>query len=192
MQGWIGNPKALQKVLRDALCPSEPTRAWREEGGVIYFSITSDGTTGAEWIKRLEGKGFRIGDYAKSILRSGDFKPTQSITTEIAVLKGVLFADSKRITKNIRAEADNRKLGKSNAEVSCLIREKFTDEEIEVMGLWGIVTMHEPIKDSDGDLDLLGAVRSDGGRWLSTYYDGPGSRWGRGGGFAFGASQVRT
>ena len=27
---------------------SKPTRSWREEGGVIFFSVTSDGTTGED------------------------------------------------------------------------------------------------------------------------------------------------
>lgn len=163
---------------------------WREQDGVIYSSFTSDGTTGEEWINRLEKQGFRIGDYAKSVLRSEGFKPTKGVTTEIAVLKGELFADNDRITKNIRKEANKRKLQKPNAEVACFIREKFSDKDLEAMGLWWIVTMHEPIKDSDGDLDLLNAHRGDGGRWLSADYGKPGGGWSRGGGFAFAVSQV--
>jgi len=163
---------------------------WREENGVIYFSVTSDGTTGEQWIARLLNKGFKVGDYAKSVLRSADFKPTNGITTEIAVLKGLLFKDNQRITKNIRAEATKRKLTKPNAEVACLIREMFTDDEIKAMGLHWIVTMHEPIKDSGGDLRLLHANRYDGGSWLNAGYGNPGDGWGGSGGFAFVISQV--
>src|SRR3989344_4056544 len=90
MQGWIENPKALQRFLA-GLCPpqsvSSPSHSWREEDGVIYFSVTSDGMSGGEWIKRLESKGFRVGDYAKNVLRSKDFKPTEGVVTEVAVLK---------------------------------------------------------------------------------------------------------
>ncbi len=167
-----------------------PTRAWTEKDGIILFSVTSDGTTGKEWVKRLEKKGFRVGDYAKSLLLSSEFKPSSGVTTPIAVLKGLLFKDGDRTTKNIRAEADKRKLTKPNPEVACLIREKFTDEEIEAMGLWYIVAMHDPIKDSDGDLNLLNVNRNDNGRWLNTYYDNPDSRWDRVRGFAFVLSQV--
>ena len=163
---------------------------WREQDGVIYFSVTSDGKTGEEWIKHLEDKGFRIGDYAKSMLRSKDFKPTKGVTYEIAVLKGTLFEDNDRITSKIRAEADKRKLTKPNAEVACLIREMFSDKELEAMGLWWIVAMHEPIKDSDGDPRLLLADRSDDGRRLFACYGSPGHGWSRGNGFAFVVSQV--
>jgi len=163
---------------------------WTEKDGVIRFSVTSDGTTGEEWISRLEGKSFRVGDYAKSVLRSRSFKPTSGITYEIAVLKGEFFSDSDRITKTIRKEAKNRKFSTPNAEVACLIREKLSDKELEAMGLYWIVTMHEPIKDSVGDPLLLGADRGGDGSWLGTYYGNPGGRWGRSGGFAFVVSQV--
>ena len=188
----LGGEDGVDRFLRDELSVSEPTRSWREEDGVIYFSVTSDGTTGEDWIKRLEGNGFRVGDYAKQVLRSPDFKPTNGVTTEVAVLKGMLFEDNDRITKKIRAEADKRKLGKPNAELACLIREKFTDKEIEAMGLWYIVAMHEPINDSDGDPFLLNANRYDVGRWLSACSVRPGSRWYRDYGFAFDMSQVSS
>ena len=186
----MGTADGIRAFLAGELVALKPTRNWREQDGVIYFSVTSDGTTGEEWIKRLEGKGFRIGDYAKSMLRSKDFKPTKGVTYEIAVLKGMLFEDNERITSKIRAEADKRKLTKPNAEVACLIREMFSDKELEAMGLWWIVAMHEPIKDSDGDPYLLLADRNDDGRWLHAFYDYPVGRWGRGDGFAFVFSQV--
>lgn len=186
----LGGHEAALKFLRGELTVSEPIRSWREADGVIYFSVTSDGATGEEWIKRLESKGFRVGDYAKSVLRSKDFKPTTGVTTEVAVLKGMLFEDSNRITKNIRTEAGKRKLETPNAEIACLIREKFTDEEIEAMGLIWIVAMHEPIKDSGGGPSLLSANRGGDGRWLSAYCDEPDYGWHRGLGFAFAVSQV--
>ena len=163
---------------------------WTEENGVIRFSVTSDGTTGEEWIARLESKVFRVGDYAKSVLRSKSFKPTTGITYEIAVLKGEFFSDNERITKNIRKGAKNRKFSTPNAEVACLIREKFSDKELEAMGLYWIVAMHEPIKDSDGGPLLLFANRLDDGSWLDARCGSPGSKWFRGYGFAFVVSQV--
>ncbi len=163
---------------------------WREHDGVISFSVTSDGTTGEEWIPRLEGKGFRVSGYAKSVLHSESFKPTSGVTTEIAVLKGEIFSDNNRITNNIREEAKKRKFTAPNTEVACLVREKFSDKELEAMGLYWIVAMHNPIKDSDGDPKLLGADRGDDGSWLDTPYDNPGSEWNRSGGFAFVVSQV--
>lgn len=184
--------EGAERFLRDELEVCEPKRLWREQNGVIYLSVTSDGTTGSKWIERLEKKGFRMSDHAKRILHSPDFKPTNGITTEIVVLKGMLFNDDERITKKIRTEANRRNLTEPNAEVTCLIRETFSDKEIEAMGLWWVIAMHKPIKDSDGALGLLGAYRSDDGYWLYADYDNPNNRWSRVYGFAFVVSQVGT
>jgi hypothetical protein len=185
----LGGHDAALKFLRGELTVSEPIRSWREENGVICFSVTSDGTTGEQWIARLESKGFRVSGYAKSVLRSADFKPTSGITYEIAVLKGKIFSDNERITKNIRKDAKNRKLTTPNAEVACLIREKFSDKELETMGLYWIVALHEPIKDSGGGPALLHASRHGDGSWLYAHYVGPVCSWHRSSGFAF-VSQV--
>jgi len=186
----LGGHDMALRFLRDELSVSEPTRSWREEDGSVYFSVTSDGTTGEDWIKRLEGNGFRVGDYAKQVLRLPGFKPTNGVTTEVGVLKGMLFEDNDRVTSKIRAEAEKRKFSKPNAELACLIREKFTDEEIEAMGLWYIVAMHEPINDSDGYPDLLSVYCGGGGRGLDAFCVGPGGWWSREGGFAFVVSQI--
>ena len=187
-----GGEDGPERFLRGEIMVAEPVRRWREQDGIIYFSVTSNGMTGGQWIAHLEAKGFRIGDYAKSVLRSSGFKPTNGVITEIAVLKGMLFDDSDRITKKIRAFAGERKLTVPNAEVACLIREAFSDKEIEAMGLWWIVAMHEPIKDSGGGPGLLYALRGFGGRWLDAGWDDPDSGWRRGNGFAFVVSQVST
>ena len=188
----LGGMEGVNRFLRDELLVSEPTRSWRVEDGVIYFSVTSDGTIGEDWITRLEGNGFCVGDYAKQVLRTPFFKPTNGMTTEVAVLKGMLFEDNDRITKKIRAEADKRKLGKPEPELACLIREKFTDKEIEAMGLIWIVAMHEPINDSEGDPALLNANRRDDGLWLDARYGKSNYRWHRDFGFAFAVSQVSS
>ncbi len=180
----------IADAIRGPFPLSNPPKRWHEEGGVIYFWVTSDGTTGKAWITRLKSRGLRVGDYAKQVLRSPDFKPTSGVTTEVAVLKGMLFEDNDRTTKKIRAEADRRKLSKPNAELACLIREKFTDKEIEAMGLWYIVAMHEPINDSVGDPRLLCADRVGGGRWLNACSGRPGGGRLRDRGFAFAVSQV--
>ncbi len=186
----LGGVDGARRFLRNEPIVFEPARSWHEKNGVIYFSITSDGTTGEDWIGRLEKLGFRLSSYAKSVLRSSDFKLTNGVTYEMAVLKGELFSDENRITSKIRAEANKRKLSKPNAEVACLIREKFTDKEIESMGLWWVIAMHEPIKDSDGYPFLLGASRDDDGQWLFTDWGGLDFGWFRDDGFAFVVSQV--
>lgn len=154
----LGGKDGALKLLRGELLVSGPFCSWREEDGVVYFSVTSDGTTGPQWVTRLRKKGW-VNENARSVLCSKDFKPTCGVTTEVAVLKGKLFKDRQRITKNIRKVAEERKLVIPNAEIACLIREKFTDEEIKAMGLTWIVAMHDPIKDSNDDPLLLEVSR---------------------------------
>lgn len=185
-QTGVDDPNEAIRLVNSGEWRLTGVRKWIEKDGVIRFSVTSDGTTGEEWISRLESKSFRVGDYAKSVLRLKRFKPTLGVTTEIAVLKGEIFSDNDRITKNIRKEAKNRKLSTPNAEIACLIREKFSNEELEAMGLYWIVAMHEPIKDSVGDPKfLLSANRDDNGSWLCARYGGSGDGWERSDGFAF-------
>ena len=182
--------EAVRLVNSGEWVVSKPTRSWYEKNGVIYFSVTPDGTTGEGWITRLES----MGGYAKQVLRSPDFKPTSGVTTEVAVLKGMLFKDNDRTPKKIRAYAeafrtsDKRKLLEPNAELACLICEKFTEKEIEAMGLWYIVAMHEPINDSDGDPLLLCASRGDAGRWLYACHGRPAYKLRRDSGSAFAVS----
>ena len=151
----------------------------------IFFSVTSDYTTGTGWIKRFEKKGFRLGRNAESVLHSRAFKPTSGVTTEIAVLKGYIFKDRDRTAKNLRAEAASRGLSRPNVEVACLIREKFSNREIKAMGLYWIVTMHKSLEDDDGDSGLLVAHRYYDRRWLHIFSIGFGDGWPRDGGFAF-------
>ena len=168
---------------------SQPSPSWREKDGVIYFSVVSEGTTSEDWIIWFESNDFQVSGYAKEVLRSPDFKPTSGVVTEVAVLKGMLFEATDRATKTIRAEADKRKLSKPNPELACLIREKFTNDEMFAMGLLDIIVMHEPIKGVNGDPLLLSVMRYNFGRWLDACGGRPGDGWGPGSGFAFAVSQ---
>lgn len=173
---------------------SEQDKRWREVDGIIYLTVTLDKpTAGDEWIPRMEKNGNRARDYAKSVLRSKDFTSSIAGTHEIVVLKGSLFEDGDRITQRIRAKADEMKLVKPNADIACLIREQFSDKEIEAMGLWWIVTMHEPIvsgDEFDDESSLLTANRRDRNRWLDVFLGDPDHRWCCEYGFAFLAPQA--
>jgi hypothetical protein len=163
-----------------------------------YFRFTlppTDGTTGAEWIVRLEKQGFNLTDSVKDVLLSSDFNPTNGVTTIVAVLKKGLFKDYNRTTKNIRSVASSLKLKTPNAEITCLTREQFTDKEIEVMDLDWIVVMHEIIKIDGYDCPFLLSVHRCGvGRWINAFLlDTPEDMWScEGSGFAFAISQTNT
>ncbi len=189
-----GQKRAIERKERKMdnakLTVTAPVRTWREKGGVITFSVTSNDRTGEGWIIYFKSKGIELTGWAKDLLRSPDFKPTSGITTDIVVLNGSLFTDADRVTEKIRARAKEYQFQTPNAEVACLIRDLFTDEEIKAMGLTWIVTMHDPIEDRDFDPSLLCTGRSDGDPWLSTFYVEPVSRWNRDDGFVFVVAQV--
>jgi hypothetical protein len=173
----------LTKFLRRESCWIE--KRWRQVDGVIYFSVESDGTPGEDWVFRLDRKDFRMDSYAKQVVRSPSFMRTSGVTTEVAVLKGMLFEERERITKNVLAAAERMKLRRPNAELACLFRLKFTNKDIEAMGLGQIVAMHEPINDSEGGPHLLCADNNHFGLRLSTAHYTPDRWWNRDTGFAF-------
>jgi hypothetical protein len=175
-----------------AVIPTAPTQtAWTgDDEGNIHFTLTSNGFTREQWEQHLERRGWRISDYARQVLRRASDAPTNGVVYNIVVRPGKKISDSDRITKKIRAAADKKGWLKPHWEVACLIHDTFTDEQLEQMGLWYIVTMHEPIKDSDGVPGVLCAIRDVDGRWLDAYCGRPGVSWDGNGGFAFVLPQV--
>ncbi len=163
-----------------------PAKYTVDADGNIHFTVVSNGKSGEEWITYFErDTEYRVSDYAKDILRRATEAPTNGVSYHIVVRPGSKIAGSDRVTKKIRAAADGKGWKKPHWEVGPLIRDMFTDKELEEMGLWYIVAMHEPIKDSDGDPDLLCSYRDDDGRWLSAHVGGPDGQWDARGGFAF-------
>ncbi len=168
---------SLQSVIESQLVTA--TRSWREKDGVIYFTLVSDGTTGQQWTEIFPDSP----KWTKDVLLSPHFRPTKGVVYRVAVLKGTLFSDENRITKKIRKDAAGRNLGTPNAELGCLIRKNFSNEDIEAMGLWWIVAMHDPIEDSAGAPVLLCAYRLCGARGLCAASGSAG--WRAVSGFAF-------
>jgi hypothetical protein len=189
----LGGEDGVDRFLRGELVvsPVETASMWAvDDEGNIHFTLTSNGFTREQWEQHLERRGWRIGDYARQVLRRASEAPTNGVTYNIVVRPGKKISDSDRITKKIRAAAEKYGWLKPHWEVVCLIRDTFTDEQLEQMGLWYIVTMHEPIKDSGGDPSLLRSDRNDDGRWLRAHYDRPDINWSDDGGFAFAVPQV--
>lgn len=158
---------------------------WLKKDGHILFKVTSDGTTGPEWVKRLEERGLFVSPCAKSVLFSPDFRPTSGKIMQIFVCLGNHWRDEHQSTGNIRAMAKALKLVSPNPEVACLIREKFSGEEIKAMGFLQIVVMHEPITIGGGYPCILRVYREDDGQSMSGCYGGSVYGWNRDVGFAF-------
>ena len=56
---------------------------------------------------------------------------------------------------------------------------------MEEIGIWYIASLHDPIKDPDGNPNVLDARRSDDGRWVDACWDDPSHEWHVGGAVAF-------
>lgn len=158
-----------------------------------YFRFTlppTDGTTGPEWIKRLEDDDFRLTYGTDTILLQKSFKPTNGISTEVVVLKGAMFEDGQRVIKNIRKTAKGYKLENPSTETACLIREKFTDKALQVMGLSRVFIMHNPVKNHKDEPCLLTVDCGEEGRRVTDRQSSTRLRYGYG--FAFVLPQVDT
>lgn len=167
--------------------PTAPTPVeWTTDAnGNIYFTLTSNGFTRQQWEEYLERRGYFITVLARRVLRLASEVPTNGVTYNIVVLPSKKISDSDRVTRKVRAMAEAKGWAKPHWEVACLIRDTFTDEQLKQMGLWYIVTMHEPIKDSNDYPNLLCSKRRGDGRCLDTGSGGPNDEWFSGGGFAF-------
>jgi len=160
---------------------------WKENDGVITFSVTTDGESFKGWVVRLERGGFRVGDRCRQLFLSTDIQPTNGVTTQISVLKGTSFDDDDRTTSVILAKAKKKNLVIPSIEVACLIREMFSDDELKEMGLWFMVVMHESVDVSDCP-SKLAVDRSGSGRWIEACDISPSRSFGDRSGFAFAAS----
>ncbi len=182
----------LKKFLRGENPFETTTAKWEERDNVIYFTLpATDGRTGKQWKKSLESQGKRLSDAAKAILDSNDFVSTTGVVYKVAAIRGTFWKDAKRMTKNIEAEGTSRGWLKLQPETVCLVREYFSDDDLEKMGLWYIVGIHEPIGVLGHPLFLY-AYRFGDGCWLSTGWANPDFYWGDRGAFAWSLPQVQS
>jgi hypothetical protein len=165
-----------------------------EKADRITFTVTGTGLTANEWVKRLEAKNHKLSDWARNILSKPDYDKKHRLEAGKEYKFVLLFGaeirnDSDRTTAKIKKRAVSE-FGKEavtnlKGELVLLIREKFTNAELEEMGLWYIVVLHEPIVDSDGDPGVLYSRRCKDESWVGASYGNPGRQWRAGGAFAF-------
>lgn len=114
------------------------------------------------------------------------------ITTEVAVLSANLFRGMARELgkrEEIRALAASLKLANPEIETACFIRDKFSDEEMGLMGFSNIAVMHEPVKCPHSPHNKL-LFHAEGDNFLATHYDW--SAWSKNSGFAFVAESRKS
>ncbi len=172
MQGWIENPKALQKALR-VLCPPEATASAPREFATWKTITIGTQKSVKDLTKALTGNGFRISNWAGDILKKITLAAAE---TELSLVL-VSVADL-GFTKATRRDAiyDRAKelgLDLVPAEVGPQLRLAYTDQPLNE---WMVMAM-EPISDSDGGLRVFGVGLNVDGRWLDSYGGSPGRVW---------------
>lgn len=169
----------------------KPVKWVIDPDGDIHFNVTSNGLTPEQWEQHLLSRDFRLSGYARNVLRRAREAPTNGEVYHIVVRPGSKIDSFYLVTEKIRVAAERKGWLTPHWEVACLIRDTFTDEQLKVMGLCYIVTMHNPIKDfSSGNQDLLFSYLLDDGLWLLSYSVGHDYSWDYEGGFAFVVPQV--
>ena len=138
------------------------TKKWwiekdNEGDSIIRFTVTSNGRSGSEWIEFFEKhkyifhQGIPSHYDVEKLLNCNIFIPTKNVNYEVVILKGNIIKNScDRYFDRFLGESRKRKYEQASREIFCLIREKFTDQEIENMGLRSIITTHKSHRDPKG------------------------------------------
>lgn len=180
MQGWIDNPKALQKALRVALCP--PTEASEPEKpkapDIKVWKRIKLGTglkTADEFRKAIADNDLRIGDWGSDILGKPEFTAATEPAEVDLVVMSVKDLGFKRITRYdaICARAKELGLELCPAEVGPQLRLQYLDQP---KNEWLIIAM-EAIRASNGYLFVFHVEHDDDGRWLDASYGYPDNLW---------------
>ena len=184
----------IKRFLNGELVFSQSVRKWVEEKGLILFTVTSDGTTGSSWIRRLRDGGLRVSSLAKGILRAPNLNFTSGVTHNVVVLSGRTLAGQCATTRNIISKADSLGLESPNAEVALLMQEMFSGRELIDMGLSSIFIFHKPVNISNEALLRLSLNvdlnNIDGHCRLETVFLAPEYAWFPETGFAFVSPQA--
>ena len=111
----------------------------------VLQKVKSDGTTGSEWITRLQ-KASNLTHYAANFL--SEITVTMGKIYKPVVIYGWEFEDGKRTTENVRQKAKEWGYQTPPAELAPILRENISDTLIADMGLWSLIIMHDPFVDS--------------------------------------------
>ncbi len=139
-----GGKNVMERFLRGDVKIVETSRHWRKNADIVKFTVESSGTTGSEYIARLEHRGIHLNDSSKKILGSSKLVPTCS-KYHVSILTTPLFKKGKCTVEEVFAEAKTRLLLTPNIELTCLISEMFSFEQFEAIGISRVIIMHEPL-----------------------------------------------
>ena len=175
MQGWIDNPKGLQRVLKGALCPPE------EAAPTTFktFRTIKLGTglkTADDFRTALKKANCEIGNWGDDILGKPAFTVSpKEVELELVVVSNAElgFKDGAKV-KDTYARAKELGLELCPNEAGPQLRLQYKDQP---KGEFLLIAM-EPIADSDGRLYVFHVERDgDGKQWLNAYNGHPDYFW---------------
>ena len=173
MQGWIQNPKAVQKALSNAFCPPEATsrfNVWKT------IKLGTGLKTADDFREVLKDNGFKVSGWANDILGKSAFTvATEGIEVDLVKVTVAELGFKKGAQRRNQIYERARDLGLELCppEVGPQLRLQYQDQP---NGEWILVAM-ESIVDSDGYPRLFRVGRYDSGRWLSSHWSSPGHFW---------------
>ena len=169
MQGWIESPKALRKVLTQALCPP------REKNFPIWKTVTVGNLGNVKTARqRLEDGGIKISLRGGDILDRTTFEDTEATLDLVRVSVKELGLKDGASTSEIYAAAERYGLSLCPAEVAPQLWLQYPD--LLSRGECSLVAM-EAIVDSNGPRFVFRLGHHDDGRWLYANGGRPDRRW---------------
>lgn len=185
----LGGETAAHAFLRGELEVKQVEKPRR-----IEFTVQGTALTSTDWISTLESAGHKIGDWARNVLSQPDYDAKHRLEAgkeyKIVLVRGTeITKDSDRTTKNLKAiavkEFGEQSVSGLKGELALLIRMKFSNAELQQMGLYYIVVLHDPIVDSVGHPDVLYSSRGVDRSSVGADCGGPDDDWLDGSAFAF-------
>lgn len=173
MQGWIQNPKAVQKVLSNAFCPPEAAtlrfNVWKT------IKLGTDLKTADDFRKAFKDNGFNISGWANDILGKSAFTVATEATEIDLVKVTVAELGFKKGARRDQIYDRAKELGLEicPSEVGPQLRLQYRDQP---NGEWVLIGM-EPILVSYGYLRVFVLGRHDSALWLSDRWSIPGHVW---------------
>lgn len=144
---------------------------WREEDGVIYFTLTSSGKTRDQFIEILNTKERIAGECTNPVF-SKDFTPT-NCTYEIAIIKGTphkddSFAWESCHYEDVNKRAQNLQFFDANIEIMYLYMEKYSAYSQSLMNLMRVHVMSKFPKTSKLPQERITTSNMPGERYLES------------------------
>lgn len=168
----LGGEENALRFLRGELVVKPTDHNWS------VFKTLKLGTgpkTADDFRAALVASGMKIGDWANDILGKPEFTvATKEAEVDLVIVSVAELGFKKGATREkIYAKAKELGLDLCPAEVGPQLRLQYKDQSLNE---WLAIGM-EPIRHSDGNLDLFNVERNGDGLWLYSYYDSPGDVW---------------